>query len=213
VNQELPDTFLGLFPKAWMWRLMRPFVNNPGIRLINALKYHAGRREAGRGPHRQSHAAFNFLLDYVPGWKLAYRPIGLIQYQAFIPAEEAAGAMERVLELSREAGLPPYLAVFKRHRVDDFLMSYAVDGYSLALDYRVTPRNRERVWALAHRLDDVVLAAGGRFYFAKDSTLERSSVERFIARERLDAFMALKQRCDPENLLQTELYRRLFGGP
>src|SRR5439155_7265466 len=34
-NQELPEEFLGLFPKAWMWRLMRPFVNNAGSRLIN----------------------------------------------------------------------------------------------------------------------------------------------------------------------------------
>ena len=112
--------------------------------------------------------------------------------------------------MSRAAGLPPYLAVFKRHRPDDFLMSYAVDGYSLALDYRVTPANRERVWELAHRMDEVVLEAGGRFYFAKDSTLQRGSVERFLSPERREAFMALKRRCDPESLLQTELYRRLF---
>jgi decaprenylphospho-beta-D-ribofuranose 2-oxidase len=127
-----------------------------------------------------------------------------------MPADRAAAAMERLMELSRAAGLPPYLAVFKRHRADDFLMSYAVDGYSLALDYRVTPGNRERVWALAHRMDEVVLEAGGRFYFAKDSTLQRATVERFLPRERREAFTALKQRCDPENLLQTELYRRLF---
>jgi FAD/FMN-containing dehydrogenase len=149
----------------------------------------------------------------VPGWKLAYRPIGLIQYQMFVPAERAAATMERVMEMSRAAGLPPYLAVFKRHRADDFLLSYAVDGYSLALDYRVTPANRERLWELAHRMDEVVLEAGGRFYFAKDSTLRRGSIERFQPRERLNAFMALKRRCDPENLLQTELYRRVFGEP
>ncbi len=211
VRQELPEEFFSFFPRSWMGRLMRPFVNNAGVRLINAAKYWAGRREAGRGPHLQSHAAFHFLLDYVPGWKLAYCPIGLIQYQAFLPERSAPAAMLQLMALSREAGLPAYLAVFKRHRADAFLMSYAVDGYSLALDYRVTPANRERVWALARRLDEVVLAAGGRFYFAKDSTLPRGAVERFIPRERLDAFMALKRRCDPENLLQTELYRRVFG--
>jgi FAD/FMN-containing dehydrogenase len=210
-RQELPDEFFGGLPKSWMWRLMRPFVNNAGMRMINTLKYHAGRREAGKGAHRESHAAFNFLLDYVPGWKRAYRPIGLIQYQLFVPKEQAEAAMARVMEMSRAAGLPPYLAVFKRHRPDDFLMSYAVDGYSLALDYRVTPANRKRLWDLAHRMDEVVIDAGGRFYFAKDSTLQRGSVERFIPRERLEAFLALKQRCDPEGLLQTELYRRVFN--
>jgi decaprenylphospho-beta-D-ribofuranose 2-oxidase len=210
LHQELPEEFFGLIPRSWMWRLMRPFVNNAGMRLVNAAKYHAGRQEARRGCHLQSHAAFNFLLDYVPGWKLAYRPIGLIQYQAFVPAAAAAETMDRLMALSREAGLPAYLAVFKRHRPDDFLMSYAVDGYSLALDYRVTPGNRARVWDLAHRLDEVVIAAGGRFYFAKDSTLRRGSAGRFLPPERLEAFLALKRRCDPDHLLQTELYRRVF---
>ena len=42
----------------------------------------------------------------------------------------------------------PYLGVLKRHRPYPFLMTHAVDGYSLALDFKVTKRNRLDNWFL-----------------------------------------------------------------
>jgi hypothetical protein len=75
----------------------------------------------------------------------------------------------------------------------------------------VTERNRPAVWALAAELDRLVLEAGGRFYFAKDSTLHPSRLTDYLGEERVRKFLALKRECDPENLLQTDLYRRIFG--
>ncbi|MCS6776768.1 MAG: FAD-binding oxidoreductase, partial [Chthonomonadaceae bacterium] len=146
--QELPDTLFGLIPKSVMWRLMKPFVHNPGMRLINGAKYLAG---ATLGHHRtywQSHAGFAFLLDYVPDWKWVYKPGGLIQFQSFVPAERAEQCFATQLALCQQRGIVPYLGVLKRHRRDRFLLSHAVDGYSLALDFPVTRRNRERLWQL-----------------------------------------------------------------
>jgi hypothetical protein len=59
-------------------------------------------------------------------------------------------------------------------------------------------------------LDEIVLAANGRFYFAKDSTLRPQIVRAYLGHERIDRFMVLKQRCDPEELIQSNLWRRLF---
>lgn len=209
-KQELPDTLFGLIPKSIMWRLMRPFTNNFGMRLINAAKYKASSTLGNHKTYRQSHAGFAFLLDYVPNWKWAYKS-GLIQYQSFVPAETAEACFTAQLELCQQRGLAPYLGVFKRHRRDDFLMSHAVDGYSLALDFPVTKRNRERLWSLTAELNQLVLNAGGRFYFAKDSTLESASAAAYLGEETLRKFRVLKHACDPENLLQTELSKRLFG--
>jgi FAD/FMN-containing dehydrogenase len=167
--QELPDTILGLVPKSILWRLMKPFTNNLGVRFVNAGKYHAGRLRSH--VHTASHAGFAFLLDYVPGWKRAYEPGGLIQYQSFVPAGRAEAVFRAQLQICQKRGLVPYLGVFKRHRCDPFLMTHAVDGYSLALDFKVRAKNRDRLWALAAELDQMVIEAGGRFYFAKDSTL------------------------------------------
>jgi FAD/FMN-containing dehydrogenase len=209
-NQELPDTLFGLIPKSMMWRFMRPFVNNTGVRLVNAAKFTASRLSSGH-KHRESHAGFAFLLDYVPNWKRAYGPGGLVQYQSFVPKERAREVFRGQLALQQRHGLPSYLGVFKRHRPDDFLMTHSVDGYSLALDFKVTDQNRERLWRLAAEMDRLVVAAGGRFYFAKDSTLHPSRLVDYLSEERVRRFLDLKHECDPEGLLETNLFRRVFG--
>ena len=89
-------------------------------------------------------------------------------------------------------------------------MTHAVDGYSLALDFAIVPAKQGALMSLAAEMDRLVLDAGGRFYFAKDSALHRSLVVQALGEERVSKFMAIKRECDPENLLQTNLYRRLF---
>ncbi len=209
-HQELPDTLFGLLPKSIMWRLMKPFSNDSGMRLINTAKFIAGNTLGNNKTVRQSHAEFAFLLDYVPDWKFVYKPGGLIQYQSFVPAESAEGCFTAQIEACHRAGIVPYLGVFKRHRPDDFLMSHAVEGYSLALDFPVTQRNRQRLWKLTEELTEITLRSGGRFYFAKDSALKTDDAKAFLGETALQKFANLKKQCDPENLLQTELSRRLF---
>ena len=210
-NQELPDSILGVFPKSLMWRFMKLLVNDPGVRLTNAAKYLASTKLGDGHVHQQSHAGFAFLLDYVPNWKKAYQPGGLIQYQSFVPKEHAQAVFSRQLTLAQEYGLVPYLGVFKRHRPDDFLMTHAVDGYSLALDFAVRPEKRGGLLSLAAEMDRIVLDAGGRFYFAKDSALHQFSAAEAVGADRAARFFALKQQMDPENILQTNLSRRIFG--
>jgi FAD/FMN-containing dehydrogenase len=92
-------------------------------------------------------------------------------------------------------------------------MTHALDGWSLALDFKVTPANREKLWKHCAELSELTLAAGGKFYFAKDLVIGPKEAERMYAPETLAAFRALKQRTDPDLLLQTDLWRRVFGSP
>ncbi len=209
-NQHLTPNMFGVVPRSIIWLFMRPFMNNAGAALINWAKFQAG-RFSGHQHMRQHHAAFHFLLDYVPDWKKAYGGGGLIQYQPFIPKETARNAFTDMLRLCQRRGLPNYLTVIKRHRPDQFLMTHGLDGYSLAMDFRITDDNRSRVAALARELDEIVLASGGRFYFAKDSTLRPEVVQASLGQETIDRFKALKRRNDPDDLLQTDLWRRVFA--
>ena len=208
--QNLPENLFGILPRSMMWLLMRPFMNNIGARFINMGKYYASVMGDGKQVH-QSHAAFHFLLDYIPNWKWSYGPGGLIQYQSFIPTENAAAAYKEILARCLRRGLPNYLGVLKKHKPDDFLMSYAVDGYSLAMDFRVTPRRRPELLKLTAELDEIVLEANGRFYFAKDSVLRPAVAAAYLGEETITRFKQLKEQYDPDQIMQTNLWRRLFS--
>lgn len=213
-HQELPANVMGLFPKSQVWRLLGLFNSDLGMRSINAAKYVAGLLEGLGDPYLQSHAGFSFLLDYVPNWKWAYgrerAERGLIQYQPFVPHERAHDVHTEILARCRKAGQVPYLGVFKRHRPDPFWLTHAVDGWSFALDFKVDPARRPALWKLCDELTELVISAGGRFYFAKDLVVGAQDTARFLPHDRLAAFAALKRECDPETLLEGQLYRRAF---
>jgi hypothetical protein len=206
--QALPPRVLGVFPKSMLHLFMGPFMTNTGTRIVNTGKYIAS---LPAHTFRQPHAAFHFLLDYVPNWERAYGRGGLIQYQSFLPKEEAVAAWTDMLALSLKRGVPAYLGVTKRHRPDKFLLSHAVDGFSAALDFKVTDRNRPDLSRLLQDFDRIVLDAGGRFYFAKNSETRRETAARFLGAETIAEFKQLKRRCDPSGLLESNLYRRLFA--
>jgi decaprenylphospho-beta-D-ribofuranose 2-oxidase len=208
-HQDLPTKILGVFPKSEMWRFLRRFNNRTGMRLLNWAKHTSARFIGNETMHTQSLVQFSFLLDYVPNWRKAYLPGGFLQYQSFVPADQARRVFARQVTLQQEMRLESFLGVLKRHRPDDFLFSHAVDGYSLALDFKVTDDNLASLRELCHRMNDLVLGAGGRFYFAKDSTLRPDDAQAFLGDATLARFRARKAEMDPEGLLTSELARRL----
>lgn len=209
--QDLPDTLFGVVPRSALWRIMKLGANDLGLRAFNMARYSLGSLRPGRTV-LVPHAQFHFILDYVPNWKWAFRPGGIIQYQSFVPKATAREVYRALLEGSQSAGFVPDLAVFKRHKPDPFLLSYSVDGYSLALDYHQTPANAPRLQEMLRRFTrEIVLPGGGRFYPAKDNALDRESFSRSLSPGAVEQYLAIKSRLDPENLLQSDLYRRVFG--
>lgn len=190
------------------WRLIRPFVRQTTVGALNACVYAAARRRGARA-YRQPVARFSFPLDAVPDWRLAYGEGGLIEYQSFIPSERAAEVFAAQLELAQRRRMAPYAAAFKRHRRDSFLLSHGVDGFSLGLHFAVVPARRRELIALTAELDRLVVEAGGRLYFAKDCTTTPAVARRFLGAG-LERFLRLKAECDPQGLLQTDLFRRLL---
>jgi FAD/FMN-containing dehydrogenase len=207
-RQTLPSRIFGV-PKSILWRLFRLFANNPGVRLLNAAKMFASYLTHGK-TYLQSHVAFAFLLDYVPDWRLAYGKGGFLQYQVFLPTETAEDTLRELLEISQKRRMPTYLGVMKRHRPDAFLLSHALDGWSLAMDFKVPPGREAALTSMTSEMTDLVLAAGGRFYFAKDGVLRAEDAARYLGAEAVQTFRDLKARLDPDALLSSNLGRRIF---
>jgi decaprenylphospho-beta-D-ribofuranose 2-oxidase len=208
--QDLPDNIMGLVPKSMVWKFMKYFINNPGAKMGNWAKYMASRTLSHHKKYIQSLVGFTFLLDYVPNWERSYGDSGLIQYQSFLPKKTALAGFTEVLKTSQADKLPAYLGVVKRHRPDKFLLSHAVDGFSLALDIKVPPKKAQKLIGLSKRLNQIILDNNGKFYFAKDSTLTKTVVEKSLGKEAVEKLHQLKKKTDPDQLLQSNLYKRCF---
>lgn len=208
-RQDLSPRIAGVVPRSQLWRVMKPIFTDPMMRLANLAQYRRGALSSK--PHRVPHAQFHFFHDYVPNWKRSWLPGGLRQFQAFVPAEQAQAVFKELLERSQRAGIPPYLCVLKQHRADPFALSYQMEGCSLSLDYHVTAANSDRISGLITEMREPVIAAGGKFYLAKDDSLDAATYARTNGAERVAKFLALKRQMDPEGLLQSDMARRVLG--
>lgn len=206
-DQELPPSILGV-PRSLVWRFMKFFTNDAGMRFVNTAKYLMPESFGGDGSFLEPHVAFAFLLDFVPNWRLAYGESGFIQYQVFVPDATARATLTEVLERCRRRGVVSYLGVFKRHRPDEYLLSHGLDGWSLALDFPVPARDPKPLYDLARELTDLVHEAGGRFYAAKDSVLDAAQFARGYG-DRIERFLAVKRTLDPDGLFASDQARRL----
>ena len=166
-GQRLPERVLGLVPRRHVWAALRSLLHDPGARTLNIGRY-ASTRARLRRRSLEPHGQFHFLLDSMPGWKRAYHPHGLVQYQLFVPREAASYALAEALHLQATTGVHAYLGVVKRHRAEPFRNSYMMDGFSLALDFPVRPLQLERLVRLFRSYDALLSEVGGSIYAAKD---------------------------------------------
>ncbi|HEX8034210.1 MAG TPA: FAD-binding oxidoreductase [Ktedonobacterales bacterium] len=212
VAGQLPRSALvNHLPNGLLPLLARPLASRQGVWLANRAQWQLGQGQRATHQHLTSYARANFPLDAIPGWKDAYRPGGLIQHQSFVPRADAAKVFRSFIERSHCAGIAPSFAVLKKHRPDDFLLSYLGDGYSLALDYPVRRSDESKTLALMTELNDALADAGGRCYFAKDSTLTSEQVRRMYSEDHLARFLVLKSRYDRRDVLSTDFYRRVLA--
>lgn len=206
-EQALPASIMGV-PVGMVGIVLPLMQHNPGMLVANWAKYLASRLSSQR-PYTQSHVAFHFLLDYVPGFRDAYRPGGFIQYQPFIPREHALRVLEEILRRTQRRGLVSYLGVLKRYRPDEFLLSHALDGYSLAMDIPVTRSNRAELFALCGELSDLVLEAGGKFYPAKDSAMRPQDFLRSYGYDAVERFQEIRREVDPQRIVRSDFSERV----
>ena len=91
-----------------------------------------------------------------------------MQLQIIFPLKESFSGLTEVLERIAESGLGSFLAVLKLYgEENDNLISFPMEGYSLALDFKVSPD----VFSLVKDLTDLTINLGGRVYLAKDALM------------------------------------------
>jgi decaprenylphospho-beta-D-ribofuranose 2-oxidase len=102
------------------------------------------------------------------------------------------------------AGELPFLNVLKRlGKEGGGVLSFPREGYTFAIDFPI----RDGTVALVHRLDAMVLEAGGRIYLGKDSYVEAPMFRAMYPA--IDRFLEIKAKYDPNHVFTSDLGRRV----
>ncbi len=172
------------------------------VRAFNALRWRScPRRELGRAVSVSAHL---FPLDALGDWNRLYGPGGLAQYQFAVPTA-AEGILSQVAGLLRQRRLPMYLAVLKRFGPGSGgPLSFPIEGWTLAIDM---PAQAPGMHSALQEADELVAAAGGRVYLAKDARLPADTLE--LMYPSVSRFRELRARVDPRQRLRSDMARRL----
>lgn len=142
-------------------------------------------------------------LDIVAEWNRVYGPNGFLQYQFVVPPDESI-TFRRCFELIVNSGHLSCLNVLKRFGPGNRApLSFPMRGWTLTVDLPI----EEGLDRLCNSLDELVIAAGGRVYLAKDSRLGASAFRQMYPR--LADFLAVRREVDPTGLFNSDLARRL----
>ncbi len=173
-------------------------------RVFNAGIYWSNWRQEARGI--MSPEPFFYPLDSILQWNKAYGSRGFTQYQCVVPRASGAAAVREFMELlTRLGGASPLCVIKDCGPEGKGVLSFPLEGTSIAVDMAVGPQTQ----GIVDRLNEFVIAVGGRIYLTKDRF---TRAEHFRAMEpRLPRFMELRQKWDPHRKLRSAQSQRLFG--
>ncbi|HEY0285578.1 MAG TPA: FAD-binding oxidoreductase [Pseudomonas sp.] len=175
-------------------------INNLSLSAFNNAYWHLHPRL--RTQKRSRYEPFFYPLDRILHWNRIYGRRGFQQYQCVIPDANAEVAMAELLVAIADAGQGSFLAVLKRcgDMRSPGLLSFPMPGTSLALDF---PQSEALENVVFPCLDEIVRAAGGRLYPAKDAHMSGADFRQaYPAWERLEALR------DPS--LMSRFWRRVI---
>jgi FAD/FMN-containing dehydrogenase len=150
-------------------------LNGITVKLFNVAYFRTGARRAGTA--RIDAERFFYPLDAVRDWNRIYGRRGFVQYQCVLPKAASREGLTLLLDRIANAGEGSFLAVLKLMGpadTDGGLLSFPMEGYTLALDFPARPR----VFELLNTLDSIVADHGGRLYLAKDARMSADMMRR-----------------------------------
>lgn len=111
---------------------------------------------------------FFYPLDAILHWNRGYGKAGFVQYQFVVSLEQKDGLVA-ILQRISDKGWGSFLAVLKVFGKQDSLISFPMEGYTLALDFPI----RKGLFEFLDELDEIVLQYGGRLYLSKDARMKQ----------------------------------------
>lgn len=166
-------------------------LNTFSVKAFNALYY--GKARSGETAAKVGVDTFFYPLDAINDWNRIYGRGGFTQYQFILPKATSFEGLQKILSAIAQSGQGSFLAVLKLYGpANENYLSFPLEGYSLALDFKIAPG----LFELLDRLDAIVLEHGGRIYLTKDVRVSAENFQKGYPM--IEQFRAVKKRFDPQ---------------
>lgn len=164
-------------------------LNNFSVKIFNYLYFKTQSQKEVKS--FIDYETFFYPLDSVNDWNKIYGKSGFIQYQMVIPKEKGKEGMQKILQTISASGNGSFLAVLKLFGKNnkEAYNSFPVEGYTLALDFKVNKKLKK----LVDLLDQIVEEFGGRIYLTKDS-MSRPSLTNYLQNVNSSKFVSLQRK-------------------
>jgi decaprenylphospho-beta-D-ribofuranose 2-oxidase len=208
---EVNTHLLGVLPAQQTWRLARPLFMPPIMALVNSAYFWKAKAETKvKGTiENRLFTDFYFFHNNIPDFYSVYNPPGFAEIQCLFPLANCVDACAGMLALAHRLGIAPVLSGMKRHKPDDFLISFEGEGCAISFDFHLRGRNRAAFDKAMRQLFEFAATHGGRVNLSKDSDLPRDLFQAMYPRH--GEFWNLKQRVDPDHLFISDMARRLLA--
>ena len=180
------------------------------IRMFNAFYFWMNNREKKEVVEstNEMFLEHNFDKSYtIPPPDILCGPHGYT-VQITVPQGVAKEAMTEMLTLCQSVPCPPATTILRLHRKDDHVISFSEDGYSLNVEFHPKKRHAQKMAVFMEKFIECGIRYGSRVHLPKDITLTGDQFSRLFPRH--EEFMSLKRTWDPDELFQSDMYRRLF---
>jgi decaprenylphospho-beta-D-ribofuranose 2-oxidase len=151
----------------------------------------------------QNISTFYQVLDLFGDWNRLFGTRGFLQYQFVVPFGQEQ-TFRRVVEKIAHSPYCSGLNVLKRFGEGNIApLSFPIPGWTITVDIPVA-RGLDR---FCNELDELVLAAGGRLYLAKESRASAETIRRGYPR--FDEWRKVRDEVDPGRVFSSDMSRRL----
>ena len=177
-------------------------LNSFTVKVFNLIYYGKVRRRVST--KNVSVDSFFYPLDALRNWNRIYGKKGFVQYQFILPKNKSFEGLHEILTIIARSGKGSFLAVLKLYgKENENYLSFPLDGYSLALDFKI----EHGLFELLEELDNLVIKYSGRIYLAKDARVSKETFEKGYPR--IDDFRDLRSRFGMADIFNSNQSERL----
>ncbi len=210
-DHNIPKRLFGLIPNDLVPYIAKVFLNTQTMRIVNSLQVNTGTLSSDVQTDKVSLSKYHYLMDMkFPKYNFFFRH-GFFLYQPILPTENSIVGFQELLKITHKYGFYSVMSAFKAYREqnEEFLLPFPLEGYSITMDI---PKNNSKIKEqvkMFYEMNECVIKYGGRIYLGKTPVLNSDQFHEMYPN--LGKFLAIKEKVDPNNLFESNMFRRIMG--